>query len=300
VSTAVRDRELAAAQLMEHRPMLFGLAYRLLGSAHDAEDVLQDAYLRWSRVDRDKVAEPRRYLTRVVTTVAIDRLRQRQARRESYVGPWLPEPVPTVDLAERAEQHESLSVALLHLMERLTPTQRAVYVLRTAFEMPYADIAEVVGQPEATCRQLHRRAVAALDDAGRRRFTADRRRHRELLGAFLGAAENGAIEELQRLLHEDVTAWSDGGGRVRAARRPVGGRWKVARFFAGLYGRPELPVTIESADLNGAPAAVVTLREQRHALLLGVTGERIEGLYVIANPDKLVLLDGAGTRLRPS
>lgn len=267
--------------------MLFGLAYRLLGSVHDAEDALQDAYLRWSRVDRGKIAEPRRYLTRVLTTVAIDRLRQRQARRESYLGTWLPEPIPTADIVEHAERHESLSVALLHLMERLTPTQRAVYVLRTAFEMSYADVAEVIGQPEATCRQLHRRAVAALDAAGRRRFTADRRRHRELLAAFLRAAEHGAVEELGRVLHADVTAWSDGGGKVRAAVRPVHGRSRVARFFAGLYGRPDLAVAIEPTDVNGLPAAAVTVRGQRHVLLLGVTGDRIEALYVIANPDKL-------------
>lgn len=267
--------------------MLFGLAYRLLGSAHDAEDTLQDAYLRWSRVDRRTVEEPRRYLTKVVTTVALDRLRQRQARRESYVGSWLPQPVPTVSLAEHAEQRESLSVALLHLMERLTPLQRAVYVLRTAFEMPYADIAEVIGRSPAYCRQLHRRAAGELDAAGRLRFTADRRRHRELLNAFVAAAEDGDLETLQQLLHEDAITWSDGGGRARAARNPIRGRQRVARFFNGLYGRPGRDVQVEPADLNGTPAALVTVRDQRHALLLGVVGDRIQELYLVANPDKL-------------
>ena len=277
----------AAAQLVEHRPMLFGLAYRLLGSVHDAEDVLQDAFLRWTRVNRDEISEPRRYLTRVVTTVALDRLRQQKARRESYVGPWLPEPVATANLAERAELHESLSLALLHLMERLTPTQRAVYVLRAAFEMPYADISEVLGQPAPQCRQLYHRAAAALDGAGRRAFTADRRRHRELLGAFIGAAEDGRLEDLERLLHDDVTCWSDGGGRVRAARKPVLGSAKVARFFAGLYGHPGRAVRVEPADLNGVPAAMVTLGGQRHALLLGISEHRIRSLYLVSNPEKL-------------
>lgn len=267
--------------------MLFGLAYRLLGSAHDAEDTLQDAFLRWSRVDRTSVQEPRRYLTKVVTTVSLDRLRQRQARQENYVGSWLPQPVATATLDEHVEQRESLSVALLHLMERLTPLQRAVYVLRTAFELPYADIADVVEHSPAYCRQLYRRAVGALDAAGRRGFTADRRRHRELLSAFVTAAEDGDLATLQRLLHEDVIAWSDGGGRARAARNPIRGRQRVARFFKGLYGRPSGDVTVEPTDLNGTPAVMVTVRGQRHTLLLGVAGDKIQMLYLVANPDKL-------------
>jgi RNA polymerase sigma-70 factor, ECF subfamily len=284
----VQVDEDAAWQLIEHRPMLFGLAYRLLGSVHDAEDTLQDAFLRWTRVNRDQITEPRRYLTRIVTTVALDRLRQQKARRESYIGPWLPEPIPTANLAERTEQHESLSLALLHLMECLTPTQRAVYVLRTAFEMPYADIAEVLGQPASQCRQLYHRAAAALDGAGRRAFTTDRRRHRELLGAFIAAAKDGQLDDLEQLLHDDATCWSDRGGRVRAARKPVHGRAKVARFIANLYGHPGRAVQIQPADLNGAPAAMVTLRGQPHALLLGISGQRIRTLYLVANPEKLV------------
>ncbi|WBB54580.1 sigma-70 family RNA polymerase sigma factor, partial [Verrucosispora sp. WMMD573] len=156
------DAAEAAGALDAHRPMLLGLAYRLLGSRHDAEDVLQEAYLRWLRVDRAEVSEPRRYLSRVVTHLSMDRLRARQAARETYVGSWLPEPVPTAPSPfgplERAELRDSLSTALLHLLERLTPPERAVYVLHTAFELPYAEIAEVLERSAEDCRQLHHRA----------------------------------------------------------------------------------------------------------------------------------------------
>ena len=283
----------AAAQLMKHRPMLFGLAYRMLGSAHDADDVLQNAYMRWSRVDRRRVLEPQRYLTRLVTTTAIDLLRQRRARRESYIGPWLPEPIMTQDLADCTGQRESLSFALLHLMEHLTPAQRAVFILRSAFELPYADIAEVLDRPEATCRQWYRRAVAALPDGGGRRFSVDRERHRQLLNAFLDAAQNGELPRLERLLCDDVVSLSDGGGLIRVARRPVLGRSRVARFFGNLYGRPS--VTVASADFNGTAGAVVTIGGQPHVLLLGVIDDRIGRLYVVANPDKLTtVLSGFG------
>ncbi|WP_243421000.1 sigma-70 family RNA polymerase sigma factor, partial [Micromonospora globispora] len=158
----------AAGAVQAHRPMLLGLAYRLLGSLHDAEDVLQEAYLRWLDVDRESVAEPRRYLSRVVTRLALDRLRARQAARETYVGPWLPEPVPTAPSPfgplDSAELRDSLSTALLHLLERLTPPERAVYVLHTAFGLPYAEIGDILDRSAADCRQLHHRAAARIVD----------------------------------------------------------------------------------------------------------------------------------------
>ncbi|GAA4463081.1 sigma-70 family RNA polymerase sigma factor [Phytohabitans houttuyneae] len=265
----------AAADLVAHRPMLFGLAYRLLGSAHDAEDVLQDAYLRWLGADRAAVAEPRRYLSRIVTHLAMDRLRARQA--EPYVGPWLPEPLPAGDV-DPAEHRESLSLAMLHLLERLTPPERAVYVLRTAFDLPYPEIAEILDRTPEDCRQLHHRATGHLP--AQRRFTAAPAERERLLDRFLAAAREGDLAALKRLLAADAVAWSDGGGRVKAARRPIVGADRVARFFAGIYSGV---CSVCPVMLAGEPATIVG----RHVLTLDVTGGVVTGVYLIGNPDKL-------------
>ncbi|GAA1831072.1 hypothetical protein GCM10009682_57160 [Luedemannella flava] len=195
--------------------MLFGLAYRLLGSAHDAEDVLQDAWVRLRRADPAQVREPRRYLTRVVTRLAIDALRARQARRESYVGPWLPEPLPTGARRdpgglpeEAALRDDTLSIAVLHLMERLTAPERAVYVLRTAFDLPYSEVAEALDREPAHCRQLHHRAAAALA-ADRRRYPADPREHARLLDAFIltVAVTDGRVSGVYVVANPTKLAW---------------------------------------------------------------------------------------------
>ncbi|WP_331461018.1 RNA polymerase sigma factor SigJ [Micromonospora tarapacensis] len=284
------DAAEAADALDAHRPMLLGLAYRLLGSRHDAEDVLQDAYLRWVRVDRAGVAEPRRYLSRVVTHLSMDRLRARQAAREAYAGPWLPEPVPTVPSPfgplERAELRDSLSTALLHLLERLTPPERAVYVLHTAFELPYTEIAEVLDRSAEDCRQLHHRASLRIG-RDQRRFTADRAEQERLLEAFIAASHEGDLAALTDLVAADATAWSDGGGRVKAARNPVTGADRVARFILGIRDRG-WPLTVHRTELNGQPAALVmTADGQRHAVTLCTAGGRITGIFVVANPEKL-------------
>ncbi|MEU5948300.1 RNA polymerase sigma factor SigJ [Micromonospora sp. NPDC047465] len=286
----VTDATQAAGALEAHRPMLLGLAYRLLGSRHDAEDVLQEAYLRWLGADRAAVAEPRRYLSRVVTHLALDRLRARRAARETYVGPWLPEPVPTAPSPfgplDSVELRDSLSTALLHLLERLTPPERAVYVLHTAFDLPYAEIAEILDRSVADCRQLHHRAVARIGQ-DRRRFTAGRAEQERLLDAFLAAARDGDLTALTGLVARDATAWTDGGGRVKAARNPVTGADRVARFFAGLYG-PGRHFTARRLELNGQPAALIIRPDGgRYALTLGAAGGRITGFYVVGNPDKL-------------
>ncbi|MEU8024078.1 MULTISPECIES: RNA polymerase sigma factor SigJ [Micromonospora] len=295
----------AAGALDTHRPMLLGLAYRLLGSLHDAEDVLQDAYLRWLGADRAAVAEPRRYLSRVVTRLAIDRLRARQAARETYVGPWLPEPVATAPSPfgppveppfgppEHAELRDSLSLALLHLLERLTAPERAVYVLRTAFALPFAEIAEILGRSAADCRQLHHRATDRVA-ADRRRFTAGPGEQRRLLDAFLAAARDGDLARLTALVADDVTAWSDGGGRVRSARNPVRGADRVARFFAGVHGpRRRQPPRLAPTELNGQPGVVIHWPDgRRYALAVAAADGRITGLYLVGNPDKLAGLAG--------
>ncbi|MFI7026543.1 RNA polymerase sigma factor SigJ [Micromonospora sp. NPDC049900] len=280
----------AAGALDAHRPMLLGLAYRLLGSRHDAEDVLQETYLRWARVDRSRVAEPRRYLSRVVTHLSMDRLRARQSAREAYVGQWLPEPVSTVPSPfgplERAELRDSLSTALLHLLERLTPPERAVYVLHTAFELPYAEIAELLDRSAEDCRQLHHRAAARI---GREqpRFTADRAEQERLLEAFVAAAGEGDLRRLTELVAADATAWSDGGGRVSAARNPISGAERVVRFLLGVRDKG-WPLTVHRTELNGQPAAVVvTAGGARYAVTLGTADGRITDIFLVANPDKL-------------
>ncbi|MFJ8582381.1 RNA polymerase sigma factor SigJ [Micromonospora sp. NPDC093277] len=287
----------AAGALTAHRPMLLGLAYRLLGSLHDAEDVLQEAYLRWLDVDRKSVAEPRRYLARVVTRLALDRLRARQAARETYVGPWLPEPVPTGAATpfgplDTVELRETLSTALLHLLERLTPPERAVYVLHTAFTLPYAEIGDLLDRSAADCRQLHHRAAARLAD-GRRRFTAGAAEQRRLLEAFLAAASDGDLARLTELVAADATAWSDGGGRVRAARNPIHGADRIARFFAGIYGRRQPGGTATPVELNGAPALLLHWPSGiRYTLGVTAADGRITGVYLTANPDKLAAVPG--------
>ncbi len=280
----------AAGALDAHRPMLFGLAYRLLGSRYDAEDVLQEAYLRWVRVDRAGVAEPRRYLSRVVTRLAMDRLRARQSARESYVGPWLPEPVPTVPSPfgplERVELRDSLSTALLHLLERLTPPERAVYVLHTAFELPYAEIAELLDRSAEDCRQLHHRATERIG-RDRRRFTADRAEQERLLQAFVTAVDEGDLAALTGLMAADATGWSDGGGRVRSARNPVTGADRVARFMIGIC-RKGGALTVRRTELNGQPGVMVsTAAGARYALTLGIAAGRITDVFLVTNPDKI-------------
>ncbi|MCF0095047.1 RNA polymerase sigma factor SigJ [Micromonospora sp. MH99] len=285
----------AAGALQAHRPMLLGLAYRLLGSRHDAEDVLQEAYLRWLGVDRATVAEPRRYLSRVVTRLAMDRLRTRQAARETYVGPWLPEPVPTEPSPfgplDRAELRDSLSTALLHVLERLTPPERAVYVLHTAFDLPYAEIAEILDRSPEDCRQLHHRAATRVRQE-RRRFTASRSERERLLEAFLAAARNGDLATLTSLVAADVTAWNDGGGRVRSARNPLHGADRVARFYAGIYG-PGREWTARRVEMNGEPAILLTRRSDGGRYTMTVTADagRITGIYVVGNPEKLPPVD---------
>ncbi len=277
------------------RPMLAGLAYRLLGSWHDAEDVLQEAYLRWSTVEHSTVREPRRYLTRVVTRLAIDSLRTRQARRESYVGEWLPEPAPA-GLFGGADPSD-LSLAVLHLMERLTPVQRAVYVLRTAFVIPYDEIADILGRSPEDCRQLHRRARGAMADS-RARFAPTRSEQERLLTDFVAAARSGDLERLKGLLREDAVAWSDGGGRAKAARRPIHGADKVARFFGRLYSRPGAFDAVV-LELAGERALLVELGEVPHVVTLELDSGQVVGIRLVTNPDKLSVAASRAAARRP-
>ncbi|MFF9097684.1 RNA polymerase sigma-70 factor [Streptomyces sp. NPDC014802] len=273
------------------RPRLFGLAYRMLGSAEEAEDIVQDAYLRLSGADRAGIAHLGAWLAKVVTNLCLNRLTSARARRESYVGTWLPEPVATSDGAlgplESAEQRDAVSVAMLVLLERLTPTERAVYVLREAFGYGHREIAEVLDLGEANCRQLHRRALKRLE-AAESRFEPAPERQRELVASFLAAAREGDLASLEKLLADDVVWWSDGGGKVSAALRPILGREKVLRFLVGATQKYAAGLSFTQEEINGAGAVLLWA----DGTLIGVTAfEYRDGLVasarMVMNPDKL-------------
>ncbi|MET7394511.1 RNA polymerase sigma-70 factor [Dactylosporangium sp. NPDC005572] len=277
------------------RPLLLGLAYRLLGSMWDAEDVVQEAYLRWTGTDRSQVREPRAFLVTVVSRLALDQLRSARVTREAYTGPWLPEPVAAdaVGPADSAELRDTLSYATLHLMERLSPPERAVFVLREAFDLPYDEIAQIVGSPAGTCRQLHRRAAHRLAEQRDGRFTPSADEHRALLARFLAAARGGDLSALTDLLSEDVVAYNDGGGKVRAALRPITGRADVVAFVAGLTTR--YPITeAYLTEANGEPAIWTVIGGQRQLVAFDVRAGRIHAIYGVLNPDKLTRLSPGG------
>ncbi|MGH3530009.1 MAG: RNA polymerase sigma-70 factor [Pseudonocardiaceae bacterium] len=282
-------------EFLTQRPRLFGLAYRMLGDAGEAEDVVQDAYLRWAGADRAEIVYPRGWLMKVVTNLCFNRLTSARARRESYIGPWLPEPVLTADgelgPLETVEQRDSVSLALLSLMERLTPVERAVFVLREAFAYSHRQIAEFLDVSEANSRQLHGRARQHLG-AMRPRFEPDRAQWRQFVESFLAAARGGDVAELRELLAADVTATADGGGKVGAARRTVVGRDRVARYLAGALTRfaPTSPALF-LAEVNGGPAVLGFADGQLLGVLsLEIVDGQVSAVHIVANPDKLVFV----------
>lgn len=282
----------------EHRGRLFSVSYRMLGSAAEAEDVVQDTYLRWAAAHRPGIVTPAAWLTKVAVNLCLNRLASARVQREQYVGPWLPEPVATgvpagaVPLGplESAEQRESVSVALLTLMERLTPTERAVFVLREAFGYGHGEIAGILDINEAASRQTHRRARQRLAE-DRRRFEPSEQRWREVVARFLDAAQGGDIDSLHALLAEDVVTFSDGGGKFTAARIPIVGRERVGLFLGRLVGMVTREHTITSIDVNGSPAIVTLLGGVPIAVFCPeVDGTRITAMRIIVNPDKLDFL----------
>lgn len=281
----------SADEFEAHRGRLFGLAYRMLGSATNAEDVVQDAYLRFSGADRAAIAAPSAWLTKVVTNLCLNQLTSARARREHYVGPWLPEPVLTADGAlgplDRAELRESVSLGLLRLLERLSPTERAVFVLREAFSYSHRDIAEFAGLSETNSRQVHRRARKAISaDTGS--HPVEHAHWTDLLERFLAAAGDGDLDGLHQLLAEDVVSVADGGGEVGAARRPVAGKDRVARYLIGLVQRFAGDMDVEISEVNGRPAVLALAGGQLTGLFLtDVTDGMVSGVYIVASPSKL-------------
>ncbi|MFI0505540.1 RNA polymerase sigma-70 factor [Streptomyces albogriseolus] len=280
----------------EHRPVLMGVAYRMLGRVADAEDVVQDAWLRWSGGDRTAVREPRGFLVRITTRLAVDRLRQIKARGETYVGPWLPEPYATdfgggvTDTAERAELADSVSLAVLVVMETLSPLERAVFVLREAFGYPYADIAAVLDRGEAAVRQLAARARRHVDER-RPRYDVDPAHRRDLTERFLDAAAGGDLARLMELLAPDVRLVGDSGGKARAPLRVLDGADHVGRFFVGVAAKGLPDASVRMAELNGGPAVLVLSGGKPDTVVqIDADGDRIRTVYVVRNPDKLAAL----------
>ncbi|MER5931533.1 RNA polymerase sigma-70 factor [Streptomyces sp. NPDC002054] len=287
------DDTAATAVFEEHRGRMFGIAYRMLGSAAEAEDMVQDAWLRWSAADRTDVEHPGAFLAKTVTRLCLHRLDSARARRERYVGPWLPEPVFTGEGAlgplESAEQREGVSLALLILLEQLTPVERAVYVLREAFGYGHREIAELLELSEANCRQLFRRASQRVATAPRPRFEPDPEQWQDLVAGFLAAARDGDLAGLEQLLAAEAVYVSDSGGRVSAARRPVQGRNKVARFMIGVQRRPGAGVPFSVLEVNGAPALVF---EGQAVVQFEFENGLVTAVRNIVNPEKLRFFHG--------
>src|SRR4051794_27291088 len=279
-----------------HRRLLFGVAYQMLGSVADAEDTVQDAWLRWSAADRESVADPRAFLVTIVSRLALDRLRSARAQRETYVGPWLPEPLLTdpspgsapPDPAEAVELGEDVSLAVLVVLETLSPVERAVFVLREVFGMSWSEVAGVLDRSEAAVRQLGHRAREHVQ-ARRPRFDTDRRSTQEVTERFLAAAVSGDVASLLAALSPGVVLVSDGGGRVKAARRPIVGADKVARFLAAIGPQgAELGLRVGLAEVNGGPAIVAWSDEGPFmALQLVLVDGLVEQVLYMGNPDKL-------------
>jgi RNA polymerase sigma-70 factor (ECF subfamily) len=272
-----------------HRSLLFTVAYEMLGSAADADDVLQESWLRWAGVDQAQVLDPRAYLVRIVTRQALNRLRTVSRRREDYVGAWLPEPLLTSpDIADDVELAESVSIAMLTVLETLGPTERAVFVLREVFDTPYEEIAEAIAKSTDAVRQIARRARDHVADQ-RPRMPVSQAEQLAVVERFLLAVRTGHVQQLMEVMAPDVVLIADGGGVVPAARAPIYGADRVARLLARV-SRAETPVTT-GMWLNGSPAARVEIGGQIAVVSLVIEDRRLTQIYAMANPRKLTRLD---------
>jgi RNA polymerase sigma-70 factor, ECF subfamily len=278
----------ATEAFVAHRNLLFTLAYEMLGSATDAEDILQETWLRWADVDLDTVRHQRAYLVRIATRQALNRLRTLGRRKESYVGPWLPEPLLTApDVAEDLELAESLSMAMLLVLETLTPTERAVFILREVFDLEYDEIAEAVDKSSPAVRQIAHRARAHVA-ARRPRGVASPAATRAALEAFQRAVETGDLQSLLDVLAPDVVLLSDGGGVKQAVPRPVVGSDKVARLLAAGLKILHAETSVEPVQVNGYPALIVRLNGEIDSVVaVRIDDGLVTGLYSVRNPEKL-------------
>ena len=288
-----------------HRRHLRGLAYRMLGSIAEAEDAVQDAYLRWHAVDRDQVTDPRAFLTTATTRICLDALRSARVRREKYVGPWLPEPVvDTKALAPDAQTElaEDLSIALLLALDRLSPLERAAFLLHDVFDCSFSEVARALDRSEAACRQLASRARTHVRDArprdesvARDRADDSATRHEELVSAFVDAARSGDVNALMSMLAEDARFVSDGGGKVQAALNVIDGADRVTRFIVGVTTKGLAEVTtLRFGPVNGLPGLIVHSTDGSvQTLAFEIEDDRIRAIYGVRNPDKLRHLTSA-------
>ncbi|PNE40163.1 RNA polymerase sigma-70 factor [Streptomyces noursei] len=278
----------ATGAFIAHRNLLFTVAYEMLGSAADAEDVLQETWLRWGTVDLGQVQDQRAYLVRITTRQALNRLRAMKRRKEAYVGPWLPEPLLTApDVAENVELAESVSMAMMLVLETLSPTERAVFVLREVFDVGYDEIAAAVDKSPAAVRQIAHRARQHVD-ARRPRQAVSADKSQAAVQAFRRALETGKLQGLLDVLAPEVVLVSDGGGVKKAALRPITGAEKVIRFIAGGSAKAEATLTGDATEVNGHPALVLRVNGEIDGVMaVRVEDGRIAGIYYVRNPEKL-------------
>ncbi|BCH23313.1 sigma-70 family RNA polymerase sigma factor [Mesorhizobium sp. L-8-3] len=283
---------LPLAEFEKYRSAMFGIAYRMLGSVSDAEDILQDAYLRWHDADRREVESPRAFLSSIVTRLCLDRLRKVRRQREDYVGQWLPEPLlERSDTSVQPPEHidRDVSTALMLALERLSPLERAAFILHDVFDMSFEELSASIGRPEATCRQLAKRARAHIADA-RPRFTYAQAEGERIAHAFFRAARDGDRAGLQTILAEDVRLHSDGGGKKLAALNVLAGASRVSAFFIGIASKSVLtrPIWTKAATINDHPGQIsVESDGTLQTLSVEVEGDRVTAIYFTRNPDKL-------------
>lgn len=271
----------------EHRQYLLSLGYRMLGSMADAEDLVQETYLRWQQASRDDIHTPRAFLTTVLTRLALNHLDSARVRREQYVGPWLPEPVVTTEPTDPAELSESLTMAFLVLLESLSPLERVAFLLHEVFEYSHAEVAQITGSTEAACRQAFRRAKASVAER-RPRFKTSPSAAEQLTTRFLDAVQAGRMDDLLSMLHENVVTYSDGGGVTRAALNPIYGADRVARFLVGVARKGGPGLIRRAAFINGQPGFIGFLDGRPHtAMVVDIENDRIRTVYIVVNPQKL-------------
>jgi RNA polymerase sigma-70 factor (ECF subfamily) len=269
---------------------LFSLAYRMLGSVADAEDMVQESFIRWQTASDEEIRAPKAYLSTIVTNLCINHLGSARRKREEYIGPWLPEPLITdenQDPMHNIQMADSLSMAFMILLEALAPLERAVFLLREVFDYEYEEIARMVGKTEANCRQMVSRARTHIRER-RPRFDVSNEMQSRLTGQFMQACASGDLQGLMSLLAEDVTLLSDGGGQVTAARKPIQGADHVARFLTGLVKKVAANLTVRPTSVNGQPGFITYLDGRlQNVVSLDIADNHIRSVFIVVNPDKL-------------
>jgi RNA polymerase sigma-70 factor (ECF subfamily) len=274
----------------QHRSLLFAIAYRMLGTVTDAEDMVQETFLRWQQTTEATVKSAKTYLSTITTRLCIDHLRSARVQREQYVGPWLPEPIVTQqsnDPAAQVELADSLSMAFLVVLERLSPIERAVFLLREVFDYNYEEIAQMVGKSPANCRQILRRSRQHIA-AQRSRFPVSHQQQEQIAAQFLEASSQGSLQDLLTLLAKDVTFWSDGGGQVAAALKPLQGAMKVARFLLAIRSKWLSTSVAHVIQVNGQPGILYRVNDDIHSVMtFEIVDSYIQSIYSVRNPEKL-------------